>query len=166
MNITLIMDPVHLNKLFSKSNWWFLIPCYYQNSIGDIVKHPLFQHCYARYSGKKNKKCLGIKIYSWHERNESKSTRIKYGSVITLETLSPTQEWALLHFLQLLNLWSFLERAQEKRRPSSSLIEKIFFFWMISPISISIGFARLCHHLSFYPVTLRGWLQAHGWTDK
>jgi len=43
MNSTLIMDLVHLNKLFSKSNWWFLIPCYYQNSIGDIVKHPLFQ---------------------------------------------------------------------------------------------------------------------------
>jgi len=43
MNSTLIMDPVHLNKLFSMSNWWFLIPCYYQNSIGDIVKHPLFQ---------------------------------------------------------------------------------------------------------------------------
>jgi len=42
--VLLIMDPVHLNKLFSKSNWWFLIPCYYQNSIGDIVKHPLFQH--------------------------------------------------------------------------------------------------------------------------
>jgi len=44
MNSTLIIDPVHLNKLFSISNWWFLIPCYYQNSIGDFVKHPLFQH--------------------------------------------------------------------------------------------------------------------------
>jgi len=44
MNSNLIMDPVYLNKLFSKSNWWFLIPCYYQNSIGDFVKHPLFQH--------------------------------------------------------------------------------------------------------------------------
>jgi len=43
MNSTLIMDPVHLNKLFSISNWWFLIPCYCQNSIGDFVKHPLFQ---------------------------------------------------------------------------------------------------------------------------
>jgi len=43
MNSTLIMDLVHLNKLFSISNWWFLVPCYYQNSIGDIVKHPLFQ---------------------------------------------------------------------------------------------------------------------------
>ena len=30
------MDPVHLNKLFSISNWWFLIPCYCQNSIGDL----------------------------------------------------------------------------------------------------------------------------------
>jgi len=38
------MDPVHLNKLFSKSNWWFLIPCYYQNLRGDFEKHPLFQH--------------------------------------------------------------------------------------------------------------------------
>jgi len=30
------MDLVHLNKLFSISNWWFLIPCYCQNSIGDL----------------------------------------------------------------------------------------------------------------------------------
>ena len=30
------MDPAHLNKLFSISNWLFLIPCYYQNSIGDL----------------------------------------------------------------------------------------------------------------------------------
>jgi len=36
MNSTLIMDPVHLNKLFSISNWLFLIPCYCQNSIGDL----------------------------------------------------------------------------------------------------------------------------------
>jgi len=43
MNSTLIMNPVHLNKLFSKSNWWFLIPCYYQNLRGDLEKHPLFQ---------------------------------------------------------------------------------------------------------------------------
>ena len=43
MNSTLIMDHVHLNKLFSISNWWFLIPCYYQNSRGDFEKHPLFQ---------------------------------------------------------------------------------------------------------------------------
>jgi len=34
------MDPAHLNKLFSISNWLFLIPCYCQNSIGDFVKHP------------------------------------------------------------------------------------------------------------------------------
>jgi len=39
MNNTLIMDPVHLNKLFSISNWWFLIPCYYQNSRSDFEKH-------------------------------------------------------------------------------------------------------------------------------
>ena len=38
MNNTLIMNPVHLNKLFSKSNWWFLIPCYYQNLRGDFEK--------------------------------------------------------------------------------------------------------------------------------
>ena len=44
MNSTLIMDPVHLNKLFSISNWWILIPCYYQNLRGDFEKHPLFQH--------------------------------------------------------------------------------------------------------------------------
>jgi len=44
MKSTLIMDPVHLNKLFSISNWWFLIPCYYQNLRGDFEKHPLFQH--------------------------------------------------------------------------------------------------------------------------
>ena len=50
MNSTLIMDLVHLNKLFSISNWWFLIPCYNQNSIGDFVKHPLFQHeCQVRF---------------------------------------------------------------------------------------------------------------------
>jgi len=36
MNSTLNMDPVHLNKLFSISNWLFLIPCYCQNSIGDL----------------------------------------------------------------------------------------------------------------------------------
>ena len=36
MNSTFIMDPVHLNKLFSISNWLFLIPCYCQNSIGDL----------------------------------------------------------------------------------------------------------------------------------
>ena len=36
MNSTLIMDPVHLNKMFSISNWLFLIPCYCQNSIGDL----------------------------------------------------------------------------------------------------------------------------------
>ena len=36
MNSTLIMDPVHLNKLFSISNWLFIIPCYCQNSIGDL----------------------------------------------------------------------------------------------------------------------------------
>jgi len=30
------MDLVHLNKLFSISNWLFLIPCYCQNSIGDL----------------------------------------------------------------------------------------------------------------------------------
>ena len=30
------MDPAHLNKLFSISNWLFLMPCYYQNSIGDL----------------------------------------------------------------------------------------------------------------------------------
>jgi len=35
-NSTLIMDPAHLNKLFSISNWLFLIPCYCQNSIGDL----------------------------------------------------------------------------------------------------------------------------------
>jgi len=44
MNSTLIMDLVHLNKLFSISNWWFLIPCYYQNLRGDFEKHHLFQH--------------------------------------------------------------------------------------------------------------------------
>jgi len=54
MNSTLIMDPVHLNKLFSISNWWFLIPCYYQNSIGDFVKHPLFQQ---------NKIKMRLKLY-------------------------------------------------------------------------------------------------------
>jgi len=36
MNSTLIMNHVHLNKLFSISNWLFLIPCYCQNSIGDL----------------------------------------------------------------------------------------------------------------------------------
>ena len=36
MNSTLILDPVHLNKLFSITNWLFLIPCYCQNSIGDL----------------------------------------------------------------------------------------------------------------------------------
>ena len=36
MDSTLIMDPVHLNKLFSISNWLFLIPCYCQNSIGHL----------------------------------------------------------------------------------------------------------------------------------
>jgi len=36
MNSTLIMDPVHLNKLFSISNWLFLILCYCQNSTGDL----------------------------------------------------------------------------------------------------------------------------------
>ena len=30
------MDPAHLNKLFSICNWLFLIPCYCQNSIGDL----------------------------------------------------------------------------------------------------------------------------------
>ena len=30
------MDPAHLNKLFSISNWLFLIPCYCQNSICDL----------------------------------------------------------------------------------------------------------------------------------
>ena len=30
------MDPAHLNKLFSISNWLFLILCYCQNSIGDL----------------------------------------------------------------------------------------------------------------------------------
>jgi len=30
------MDPAHLNKLFSISNWLFLIPCYCQNSVGDL----------------------------------------------------------------------------------------------------------------------------------
>ena len=30
------MDPAHLNKLFCISNWLFLIPCYCQNSIGDL----------------------------------------------------------------------------------------------------------------------------------
>ena len=35
-NSTLNMDPAHLNKLFSISNWLFLIPCYCQNSIGDL----------------------------------------------------------------------------------------------------------------------------------
>jgi len=30
------MDPAHFNKLFSISNWLFLIPCYCQNSIGDL----------------------------------------------------------------------------------------------------------------------------------
>jgi len=30
------MDPAHLNKLFSISNWLILIPCYCQNSIGDL----------------------------------------------------------------------------------------------------------------------------------
>ena len=35
-NSTLIMDPAHLNKLFSITNWLFLIPCYCQNSIGDL----------------------------------------------------------------------------------------------------------------------------------
>ena len=49
MKSTLILDPVHLNKLFSISNWWFLIPCYYQNSRGDFEKHPLFQQPRNRY---------------------------------------------------------------------------------------------------------------------
>jgi len=30
------MDLSYLNKLFSISNWLFLIPCYCQNSIGDL----------------------------------------------------------------------------------------------------------------------------------
>ena len=30
------MDPAHLNKSFSISNWLFLIPCYCQNSIGAL----------------------------------------------------------------------------------------------------------------------------------
>ena len=30
------MDPAHLNKLFSISNWLFLLPCYCQNSISDL----------------------------------------------------------------------------------------------------------------------------------
>jgi len=50
MNSTLIMDPVHLNKLFSISNWWFLIPCYYQNLRGDFEKYPLFQHNHGHLS--------------------------------------------------------------------------------------------------------------------
>ena len=29
--------------MFIISNWWFLIPCYHQNSRGDFAKHPLFQ---------------------------------------------------------------------------------------------------------------------------
>jgi len=53
MNSTLIMDPVHLNKLFSISNWWFLIPCYYQNLRGDFEKHPLFQQ-YERWRCRRN----------------------------------------------------------------------------------------------------------------
>jgi len=65
MNSTLIMDHVQLNKLFSISNWWFLIPCYYQNSIGDFVKHPLFQHC--PYSCKLGccPKCSFNFVYVW-----------------------------------------------------------------------------------------------------
>jgi len=55
MNSTLIMDHVHLNKLITISNWWFLIPCYYQNSRGDFEKHPLFQQ--RRYG-----KILKLKI--------------------------------------------------------------------------------------------------------
>jgi len=54
MNSTFIMDPVHLNKLFSISNWWFLIPCYYQNSKGDFEKHPLFQQPVWRISRKRS----------------------------------------------------------------------------------------------------------------
>ena len=52
MSSTLIMDLVHLNKLFSISNWWFLIPCYYQNLRGDLEKHPLFQQFGGNQSGK------------------------------------------------------------------------------------------------------------------
>ena len=60
MNSTLIMNPVHLNKLFSKSNWWFLIPCYYQNSRGDFEKHPLFQHIqvYLTYKSRISMTCM------------------------------------------------------------------------------------------------------------
>jgi len=36
--------------------------------------------------------CLDIKMYFWHKINESKSTRIKCSSIITLETLSPSQD--------------------------------------------------------------------------
>ena len=42
------MDPAHLNKLFSISNWLFLIPCYCQNSIGDLW-NTLVPTCFSRH---------------------------------------------------------------------------------------------------------------------
>ena len=47
MDSTLIMDPVHLNKLFSISNWLYFNTLLLSKLNRWLVKHPLFQHGYV-----------------------------------------------------------------------------------------------------------------------
>jgi len=62
----------------------------------EVAPVEMYQHCCAQYSGEEIvwvlRGILGTRI------NKSRFTEIKFGSTITFETLSPTQEWALFGF--------------------------------------------------------------------
>ena len=67
-----------------------------------------------------------------------------------------------IHSPQLLNFWSFWEKARGKMWPYFSLNWKVFASLMVSPTWISIESARLHHHHFFHLLTLREQLQAYG----
>ena len=129
MNRTLIMDPVHLNKLFSKSNWWFLIPCYYQNSIGDFVKHPLFQQEQPACIKESFEACWSPMIFCliWvlsYEDSISNSFlvwgNISAGRAVILVLLQSTTkvvEKVVVHFVQ----FSFFNALERKKHTELSI---------------------------------------------
>jgi len=62
----------------------------------EVAPVGMYQHCCAQYSGKE----IVWVLRSILEKriNKSRFIELKFGSTITFETLSPTQEWVLFGF--------------------------------------------------------------------
>jgi len=135
MNSTLIMDPVHLNKLFSISNWWFLIPCYYQNLRGDFEKHPLFQHivgwgvhCAWSLS---NSYYPGWAFSWWNDRSCLASAGTFEGLYFSLEVVAGQ----VANKTKLVKAWYYSTLGQSlcgevwEHRIISSFVHSLWYFW-------------------------------------